>query len=533
MSRKSTRSARVNPDAADATAEVTTSLPAVDLTWLRQQTDAALEVPDVRLAPRGYQRVGAAGIICTPRMILADDPGLGKTAMTLMALRWLKETGLVTRTLLVCPAKLMHQWKSEAEKWFGDALRVEVIEGSAAQRQRKYALLQKNDGHPLHHVDIVVLNYAILRNDAEWLQDVRFDQFVADEASALKNPAAEQTKAAVRIAQNIPRRLAISATPVQNHLDEYHSVLSVIEPKILGSRADFMSKFCNTAQFPITVRGHRRYVTTITGYRSLDVFKQSIQPVVLQRTIEEVGIQMPDLVVLDRWVDLTPLQRQRYDEIENGILQMDPSQPGVLLEAIQRVVRLQQVANDVSLLFPTDVGAAKIDELNELLTTELNGRQVVIFSKSLELLKRSVLPLLRDLKLSTCEIHGEMDNAEAERQRLAFQAGERDIAVITTAGEMGLNLDAAPYMVCCDLLFNEARMRQVYARIRRASSTHTSAVIYRLLAKDTLEERVLDLLAQRGAMLDFLDSPSMYDAGSFNALMSLINRKISLLDGAA
>lgn len=464
-------------------------------------------------------------------MILADDPGLGKTAMTLMALRWLKDAGLVTRTLLVCPAKLMHQWVSESEKWFGDSLRVSVIEGSAAQRQRRYSALQDHDGHPLKHVDIVVLNYAILRNDVEWLQGLRFDQFVADEASALKNASTAQTKAAVRIAANIPRRLAISATPVQNHLEEYHSVFSVVAPELLGSRDQFIAKYCNTAQFPITVRGRRRYITTITGYRGLDDFKQAIRPAVLQRTIEEVGLQMPTLSIFDRWVDLVPAQRQRYDEIERGILQLNPAEPGTLLEAIQRVTRLQQVVNLPSLVYPGETASAKLDELRELLTTELDGRQVVIFSKQLEFLKQGVLPLLAELGKTVCEIHGEIGNAEAERQRLAFQNGERDIAVITTAGEMGLNLDAAPYMVCCDLLFNEARMRQVYARIRRASSTHPNAIVYRLLSRGTLEERVLDLLAQRGAMLDFLDSPSMYDAGSFSALMGLINRKISLLDG--
>lgn len=467
-------------------------------------------------------------------MILADDPGLGKTGTTLMALRWLKEAGFVTRTLLVCPPKLMYQWVSESEKWLGDSLRCLVIDGTPAQRQRQYALLEKNDGHPLHHVDIVICSYPILRNDVKHLTQLRFDQFVADEASALKNHTAVQTKAAVQVVTHIARRLGISATPVQNHLDEYHTVFSIVHPGVFGSRDEFLSKYCNTAQFPIKVRGRTHYITTITGYRSLDVFKQTVAPYVLQRTIEEVGGQMPQLNVLPpRWVDLLPAQRVRYDEIENGLLQLDPNQPGVLLEAIQRVTRLQQVVNLPSVLFPAETASAKLDELRELLTTELDGRQVVIFSKQLEFLKQGVLPLLADLGKSVCQIHGEMDNREAERQRVQFQNGERDIAVITTAGEMGLNLDAAAYMVCCDLLFNEARMRQVYARIRRASSTHPTAVIYRILAKDTLEERVLDLLAQRGAMLDFLDSPTMYDSGSFKDLMTLVNRKISLLDRPA
>jgi SNF2 family DNA or RNA helicase len=464
-------------------------------------------------------------------MVLADDPGLGKTATALMALRWLKESGLVTRTLLVCPSKLMYQWMSEVEKWFGTDIRCQVIEGTPSQRRRMYTLLEKHDGHPVHHIDLVILNYPILRIDADQVAALRFDQFIADEASALKNHEAAQTKAAVKVAANIPRRLAISATPVQNRLDEYHTVFSVVRPGTLGSRAEFLSKYCNTSQFPVMVRGRKRYVTTITGYRSLDVFKGTIAPYVLQRTIEEVGSQMPELTVLPpRWVELGDAQRQRYDEIEDGILQIDPKKPAALLEAIQRVTRLQQVANLTSLVFPGETSSAKLDELRDLLTGDLQGRQVVIFSKQLEFLKQGVRPVLIDLGISSAEIHGEMDNREAERQRIAFQEGRRDVALITTAGEMGLNLDAAPYMVCCDLLFNEARMRQVYARIRRASSTHPTAVIYRILAKDTLEERVLDLLAQRGAMLDFLDSPSMYDSGSFKDLMTLVNRKISILD---
>jgi SNF2 family DNA or RNA helicase len=531
MSLKSTRSRRAKPVAAATIAEVPSNLPPVDLTWLRQQSDAPLEVPGLQVTPRGYQRVGAAGLICTPQMVLADDPGLGKTGTALMALRWLKEAGLVSRTLLVCPSKLMYQWVSEAEKWLGNDLRCLVIEGTPAQRSRMYDLLEKNDGHPLQHVDLVILNYPIMRIDADRLVTMRFDQFMADEASALKNHTAAQTKAAVRIASQIPRRWAISATPVQNHLDEYHTVFSVVKPDVLGTREQFMSKYCNTAQFPIMVRGRRRFVTSITGYRALDVFKQTIAPFVLQRTIEEVGAQMPQLTVLPpRWVELGPQQRQRYDEIEQGILQLDPAKPAALLEAIQRVTRLQQVVNLPSLVFPGETESAKLDEIRELLTTELQGRQVVIFSKQLEFLKQGVMPLLRDLGLTFAEIHGEMDNREAERHRSEFQAGQRDVAVITTAGEMGLNLDAAPYMICCDLLFNEARMRQVYARIRRASSVHPTAVVYRVLAQDTLEERVLDLLAQRGAMLDFLDSPDAYDQGSLNALMRLINRKISILE---
>ena len=523
------KTAAVTATATAAAAGTTTEIPRVSLPWLRAQPDAPIDIPDLTGSLRGYQRVGVSGIVCTPRMVLADDPGLGKTVTTLAALRWLREAGVVTRALIVTPRALLFQWVSEVEKWFPGAFKVSVVDGTKPHRAQLYERLDRVDGHPFWHIDLVLTTYALMRNDREALAKLRFDQVIFDEVSVLRNYQAEQTKAAMQVVATIPRRLAISATPMQNHLEEWHSVLSIIEPSILGSRERFLRRYCNTTQFPITIRGRRRFFTKITGYRSLDFFKEEIEQVVLRRTIEEVGAQMPDLTIVDRWVDLTPAQRARYTEVESGVLMSEGKME--LLEAIQQVTRLSQIANDVRLVFPEEEGSSKLEELERLLTVELQGRSVVIFSKSLEFLRRSVQPMLARHGIAFGEIVGEgYTAAELEMTRQRFQGRELQVICMTTAGEMGLNLDAAAHLICCDMLVNEARMRQVYGRIRRASSTHKAAMVIRLLTRDTLEERTLELLGQRGALLDFMDSPSEYSLTQMADLMKLLNRKISLLD---
>lgn len=525
--RKRPSKAAPTASASDIALEGKSEIPPVSLTWLRSQQDCDIDIPGLIGSLRGYQRVGVAGAVCSPRMVLADDPGLGKTVQTLSALRWLEEARHVSRTLLVCPRALLHQWVEETEKWFPGQFHCMVVEGTKPQRAKMYERLAKFDGHPLHHRNLVLTSYALLRNDLELIQNTRFDQIVFDEISVLRNHQAEQTKAAAKVVANIPRRLGLSATPMQNHLEEYFTVMSLIDDKVLGSRERFLRRYCNTTQIPIIVRGRRRFITKITGYRGLEFFKEELEQSVLRRTIEEVGGQMPTLTVVDRWVDLTTKQQTRYDEVESGLLTI--GEESSVIEAHQQVLRLSQICNDLHLVYPDEEGSAKVDELARLLTTDLDGRQVVLFSKSVKFFQNSVHPLLQRLNLSYGNIMGTEDSHQVDYARRQFQDGKLQVICMTTAGEMGLNLDAAAHMVCLDVLYNEARMRQVYGRIRRASSVHTAAVVIRLLARNTLEERALQVLEQRGALLDYLDSPEFFNADQMADLLKLVNRRVSLL----
>lgn len=528
------RSSEPAPTAADSGTSGL-SIPPVDLRWLRGQMDCALDLPDLLApdgkTPFGYQRVGMAGVICTPRMILADDVGLGKALIMLGAVRWMLHAGVIQTVVIVTIRPAMLQMAQEAAKWFGDALRVDVIRGTKAQRQKQYARIRRKHGHVFDHTHLVVTSYPLLRNDLEELQTLPFQMVVFDEAHNLKNFDAQQTRAAKKLVANVSRVLEITATPIQNGLEEYWSLMHIMNEDVLGSRDRFLHEFCRMGTVPIMYRGHRKYISVIKGYTNLEQFKREVSPHVLMRTTEEVNIQLPEVrPPVDRWLDMTAQQLKRYEEVEHGIMRLDPSQPGTQLQAIQMVTRLAQIANAVGLVFPGESGSSKIDELRRLMTHELAGKQVLVFSKSLEFIKQYVQPMLADAGISFHEISGAVDIDTMERGRQRFQAGDIQVITLTTAGEAALNLDAASHLVCMDQIYNPGRMRQLVGRIRRASSQHASVGVIRLLMRDSIEERVMDLLGQRSAIIDFLDDPSDYSTVQMADLMKLVSKDISLLD---
>lgn len=512
-------------------------IPQVPLSWLNTQLDADIVIPDL-LTPngkvmKGYQRVAAAAIVTNPRMILGDWIGMGKSLEFLAGVRWLKAAGRYHRGLLVAPAKLTYQWVDEAQEWFGGALRFEVVDGAAKRRHRRYAEIAAVQDHPFDRIDMLCINYAILRQDIDVLCEVFKPDLVAfDEASALRNADTAVHQAALRVVADAPRRIGITANPAQSHLEDYHSVLAVISPETLGSRERFESRYCSMKTIPITMKGGRqRFIRVLDYYRAIDFFLDEVKDVVLKRMPEDVGAQVPKVMIADRLLPLTPAQETRYNELADGILALEGRDEDTRLIAIERLVRLQQVCNDVSMVFPDEVGSSKMEDLEHLLTGELSKQQVVIFAYSLTFLRQRVEPLLKRLKLQAAWFTGDAGTAEeVNAGKRRFQAGEVPIAVMTTAGEEGLNLDAASVMICLEVLTNEARMQQVYGRIARASSTHTVATVIRLLSRDTIETRKLELLAQRSALLQYLDQDDRMRDMPIADVLALVNRKVNLLD---
>lgn len=511
--------------------QVAPQLP-VPLSRFREIPDAEFDVeginPDLELKP--FQKVGAAAAVLVPRMILADRMGLGKTVQTIAALKKLRELARAGLALIVCPGQVIYQWIEEAELWFPGLFKIMMIEGDRAKRYKQYDVVLRNLGHPLNGYDTVLLTYPTLRVDIDHILKLPFTWVGFDEASALKNPETAQTKAAVRVADKTSRVLAITATPIQSKLEEYHSILSVVDPALLGSRESFEQRFCKVEAYTIDKTYYEIVVRKIVGYKNLPQFKSLIQNHVLQRDIEDVGAQLPELIIQDRWLQLTKEQRARYEDIEAGIFLLEPGGKVNIIEAGQQVMRLRQICDANQLIWPSNDPSAKINEIEDLLRSELRGDQVVIFSQFTSMLDEVRDRVLIPLNISYGTVVGGQSMAETNRFRQEFQNGSRQVMLMSTAGEQGLNLGAGRYLICCDLLYNEGRMQQLYARIRRLSSSHPQAIIIRLLCRDTIEERILKLLESRSALIEYLDTPDQLGALEMRDIMRLVNRRVSLLD---
>jgi SNF2 family DNA or RNA helicase len=462
-------------------------------------------------------------------MILSDPIGSGKTVSAILGMRKLLEIGEIQLVIGVTPGSVLHQWATEFRTWFPGVFNIEIADGDIKSRIKQYERIVANQGHPFRHVHVLMLSYSMCRQDKEVLKQLPFQMIFFDEITHLKDNKTEQSQAAQMLADMAERTLGITALPAQSKFEEVFPLFNVVDKSLFGSRTRFMANFCHTWKHVFkTLEGRTIRTEEVRGYKNLEMFKEMVSHHLLYRTEDDIGLQMPEQILIPRWLKLTAAQRTRYNQLEEGFLEIDNYQEPI--EGLQQLTRLMQVCNATQLVYP-ERSSCKVEEIRSLLTTELSSDQVVIFSKWTEMLEIVRQDVLEPLCTPYGKITGEDSSpANRERARLAFQGGETQVILLSTAGEEGLNLGAAKCMICCDSLFNEGRMRQVHGRIRRLSTVHPNVRIINLLVKDTVEERILELRAKRGALIDYMDDPVGMNPADLIEVMALINKQITLLD---
>lgn len=461
--------------------------------------------------------------------LLGDFTVTHNSASTILGIRKLLEMGVVSFCIGVAPGSVLYQWKTEFETWFPGVFTIEIADGAAPSRLKQYKHIKDCFGHPFKHVHILLLTYSMVRQDKKHLKDLPYQMLFFDEITHLKDQDTAQSKAAKELADAAERVLGITALPVQSKFEEIHPLLHVVEPALFGPRGRFLKNFCHTWKYWIELPNGRKFPKVeIRGYKNLELFKEMVANNLLYRTEEDIGLQLPQQIILPRWLSLTAQQEARYEEVSNGYLMLGDDLEYESIEPVEQLIRLGQICDGTQLIYP-EKSSCKIDELRSLLHTELSTNQVVIFSKWTEMLDAVREEVILPMKLTHGSIVGGQSSADREAERLRFQAGDRQILLLSTAGEEGLNLGAASCMICCDSLYNEGRMRQVYGRIRRLSTPHPVVRVIPLICRDTVEERIIALREKRAALIDYLDDPAGMDPDELQDIMKLINRRVSLI----
>jgi superfamily II DNA or RNA helicase len=427
---------------------------------------------------RDYQRDGLGWMHFLRRFgcggCLADDMGVGKTAQVLALLeirRELREKGEVKRpSLVVVPKSLVFNWKEEAAR-FTPRLRVLDYTGLAREAA-------SFDAH-----DVILTTYGTVRRDALRLKDVEFDYIVLDEAQAVKNAATESSKA-VRLLRG-DNRLALSGTPVENHLGELWTLFEFLNPGMLGSASVFK-----------LAGGTSRTI----GDEARQLLAQALRPFILRRTKEQVARELPPKTEQTIYCEMEPEQRKLYNELRdhyrNSLLGRIASEGMAKskIQVLEALLRLRQAACHPGLLDEkrTEEPSAKLDVLLAQLSEVLSeGHKALVFSQF-----TSLLAIVRR-RLDADKIPYEyLDGATRDRQSCVerFQ-NDPDcplFLVSLKAGGLGLNLTAAEYVFLLDPWWNPAVEAQAVDRAHRIGQTrHVFA--YRLIARDTVEEKVLEL----------------------------------------
>jgi superfamily II DNA or RNA helicase len=414
---------------------------------------------------RPYQKTGAEFLFnrCSYNVgsLLADDMGLGKTLQVLTCIEGLKRADrLENDALVICPASVLHVWKTEVERFF-PSLKPVVVSGTVDQRHKILAE---------EKADIWLLSYSIARNDLDILEDRGFDVVVVDEAQQIRNPKALITQAVKRL--DAPMRIALSGTPLENRLTDLWSISDFLNPGYLGFQKTFEALY--------------------TTPRSRVHLRRRIEPVMLRRKKEEVAPELPPRIEETLLVPMGDEQQRYYNSLlakARGNLQ-GKSQMAILAA----LTRLRQCCCDPRLLKKQGVPSAKLDNLLELLDSILSeGHSVLVFSQFTTMLDL-IAPALEEQQIKHFMLTGK-DKVD-DRAKLVEQFNsEEDPSVFLLslkAAGTGLTLTKADYVVLFDPWWNPAVEQQAIDRAHRIGQDR-AVVAYRMVMADTVEEKVLHL----------------------------------------
>jgi SNF2 family DNA or RNA helicase len=442
-----------------------------------EQPKAEPEPPGFQGTLRQYQREGLGWLVFLEKLglggCLADDMGLGKTIQVLALLaRRQQETqaaGLPSRpSLVIVPRSLVFNWIEEARK-FAPGLRVVNHTGTT----------RVDETGTLADWDIVITTYGTLRRDILTHRETEFDYVVLDEAQSIKNAASQAAKACRLLRAR--HRLALTGTPVENHIGELWSIFEFLNPGQLGS-ATRLRKFL------------------ADGRGSTDVVARAVRPYLLRRTKSQVLSDLPEKTEQTLFVELGETQRKAYDELREHFRAELAGRIGRMgigrsrIAVLEALLRLRQTACHQGLVDPTrvDESCAKLDTLLAQLDEVLDeGHKVLVFSQFTSFL--SILRRRLDEKKTVYEyLDGRTTDRQARVVRFQEDPDCKLFLVSLKAGGQGLNLTAADYIYILDPWWNPAVEAQAVDRAHRIGQTRR-VFAYRLIAKDTVEEKILAL----------------------------------------
>jgi SNF2 family DNA or RNA helicase len=424
-----------------------------------------------------YQKAGVRRIVETGRILLADDMGLGKTVQAIAATEIFAKYFGVKKVLIICPTSLKFQWKLEIEKFSGrDAA---VVEGLIHRRKELYA----DDSF------YKIISYGVCHSDMKFINDMKPDLVIIDEAQRIKNWKTRTAQSVKKITSDYA--IVLTGTPLENRIDELHSIVEYIDRYKLGPLFRFLDKhqiLDNTGK--------------LKGYKNLREINKTLEDVLLRRTKKEIIDQLPGRVDKNFFVEMTSEQMTDHNSyyevvcrlvskwIKTGFLSEEDRQK--LLTCLNC---MRMVCDSTYILNQNTDHGNKIGELAELLKDLLEDdeNKIVIFSQWKRMFEL-VIKLLQKLDIPFVYLNGDIPSRERTNIIDKFRVEkELKIFLSTDAGGVGINLQSANVLINLDLPWNPAVLEQRVGRIfRLGQKKHVS--VFNFISKSSIEHRILYLL---------------------------------------
>jgi len=425
-----------------------------------------------------YQREGALFAAKAGRCLLADDMGLGKTVQALAATELLARSVGIERVLVVAPTSLKHQWKQEIARF--TTRTVEVTEGFLPRRTAAYT-------RPSF---FTITNYDVVHRDLDAIRAWAPDLIILDEAQRIKNWKTRTAQTIKQLASEYA--IVLTGTPLENRLEELHSIIEFVDRFHLGPRFQFLAE-----------HQHVDDNGRVIGYRNLSHIAQTLKPILLRRTKKEVLEELPERLEKRLFLEMTPEQWTYHEENRETVSRIVAKwrRMGFLTEQDQRLLmialqNMRMSCNSTYLLDTTTEHGAKPDEFMALIKDILEQPEakVVVFSqwvRTLELLAKR----LKARRHQFVFFHGGIPGKQRPHLIQTFKDDPAcRLFLSTDAGGVGLNLQHASVVCNMDLPWNPAVLEQRIGRVHRLGQ-HRPVQVYHFIAEHTIEHGMLELLA--------------------------------------
>lgn len=432
---------------------------------------------------------------------LADDMGLGKTLQTLSFLQHVVEQHPDETHLVICPTSLLYNWEAELKKFL-----------PALDYQLHYGAERVLDETVFRRAHVIITSYGMVRNDIQHFASFMFGYVILDESQAIKNPASQVRKAVMQLRGR--NRLALSGTPVQNNTFDLYAQMDFLNPGMLGGADFFRTEFAS----PIDRNGDPLAAARL---------RKLIYPFILRRTKEQVAKDLPDRTEMILWCEMGEEQRRIYDSYRQHYRESllgriaEEGMGKSSIYILEGLTKLRQICDSPALLKDFREGPAggdaggpaisdrdnpvahesvKLEELVREIEENTGAHKVLVFSQF-----TSMLALIREVLGARGIPYLYLDGSVSAEDRKAgvqrFQEDDtmRVFLISLKAGGVGLTLTAADYVYLVDPWWNPAAEQQAIDRSHRIGQIN-KVFAYRMICKDTVEEKILQLQAKKRSL---------------------------------
>jgi ERCC4-related helicase len=434
-----------------------------------------------------YQKEGILFSVFKKGSIIADEMGLGKTFQAISTAVLKKKIFDFKSVLVICPASLKYQWRSEIRKF--STLDAQIVEGPRKKRHEMYK-------KPTQY--FIIANYEAILRDITIIKQFPPDMVILDEAQRIKNYDTKTSHAV----KAIPRQhsLVITGTPIENRLIDLYSIMNFIDPQYLAPLWEFSMEHC---------RFDRRKKNKINGYFNLQALKTKLDRKIIRREKKDVMDQLPEVQEMDVPVELTHEQVQIHQGCLRSLTPILAKKHKTIYDMqriFQLLTRMRMVCNSTYLVDKETYISPKLEALKEILTEKLDivkrGKKIIIFSEWKTML-HLIEKVLQSYDISYVMLTG--DVPVKNRGVLIEEFNENPdflVFLSTEAGGTGLNLQAADTVINFELPWNPAKKNQRIGRIHRIGQKSSSLTVINLIAIDSIEERIAAGIQLKESLFD-------------------------------